>query len=90
MLTGEKASYHWLLRDKLLAYDIIAADETKLRVLKEVGKSALSLSCFWAQCGGPEEHHLRKIFAELPNTSSLEDIEALLPLMQKPAYDGAD
>ncbi len=45
-----------VMRDQLLAYDIVALDETRLQVLKELGKTAQSLSYFWAQRGGPEEH----------------------------------
>ncbi len=33
--------------------------------------------------------YLRKVFAELPKATSLEDVEALLPFEIKPAYDEA-
>jgi len=45
-----------LLRDKLLAYDVISMDETRLQVLKEAGKSAQSQSYLWVQRGGPPDH----------------------------------
>ena len=45
-----------LLRDKLLAYDIICMDETRLQVLKEPGKRAQRQSYMWVQCGGPPDH----------------------------------
>jgi transposase len=45
-----------LLRDRLLAYDIINMDETRLQVLKEAGKSAQSQSYLWVQRGGPPDH----------------------------------
>ncbi len=45
-----------LLRDKLLAYDIVAMDETRLQVLKEPGKKAQSQSYLWVQRGGPPDH----------------------------------
>ncbi len=45
-----------LLRDRLLSYDIIAMDETRLQVLKEPGKKAQSQSYLWVQRGGPPRH----------------------------------
>ena len=45
-----------LLRDRVLAYDIVAMDETRLQVLKEPGKSAQSQSYLWVQRGGPPDH----------------------------------
>lgn len=44
-----------LLRDRLLAYDIIQMDETPVQVLKEPGKSAQSKSYLWLQRGGPPD-----------------------------------
>ena len=44
-----------LLRDRLLAYDIIQMDETTVQVLKEPGKPAQSKSYLWVQRGGPPE-----------------------------------
>lgn len=44
-----------LLRDRLLAYDIIQMDETPVQVLKEPGKRAQSKSYLWVQRGGPPE-----------------------------------
>jgi hypothetical protein len=44
-----------LLRDYLLAYDIIQMDETTVQVLKEPGKSAQSKSYLWLQRGGPPD-----------------------------------
>jgi transposase len=45
-----------LLRDRLLSYDIVAMDETRLQVLKEPGKKAQSQSYLWVQRGGPPDH----------------------------------
>lgn len=45
-----------LLRDRLLAYDIVCMDETRLQVLKEPGKRAESQSYLWVQRGGPPAH----------------------------------
>jgi len=42
-----------LLRDRLLAYDIIQMGETTVQVLKEPGKAAPSKSYLWLQRGGP-------------------------------------
>jgi len=44
-----------LLRDQLLAYDIVQMDETTVQVLKEPGKTAQSKSYLWLQRGGPPE-----------------------------------
>jgi transposase len=47
-----------LMRDRLLAYDILQMDETTMQVLKEPDKSAQSKSYLWVQRGGPPEHPL--------------------------------
>ena len=44
-----------LLRDCLLAYDILQMDETPVQVLKEPGKTAQSKSYLWLQRGGPPD-----------------------------------
>ena len=44
-----------LLRDRLLAYDIVQMDETPVQVLKEPGKTAQSKSYLWLQRGGPPD-----------------------------------
>ena len=44
-----------LLRDQLLAYDILQMDETPVQVLKEPGKTAQSKSYLWLQRGGPPD-----------------------------------
>ena len=44
-----------LLRDRLLAYDILQMDETPVQVLKEPGRAAQSKSYLWLQRGGPPE-----------------------------------
>jgi len=44
-----------LLRDRLLAYDILQMDETPVQVLKEPGKTAQSKSYLWLQRGGPPD-----------------------------------
>ncbi|RLJ17594.1 hypothetical protein DJ030_13570 [bacterium endosymbiont of Escarpia laminata] len=44
-----------LLRDRLLAYDILQMDETPVQVLNEPGKTAQSKSYIWLQRGGPPD-----------------------------------
>lgn len=44
-----------LLRDRLLAYDILQMDETPVQVLQEPGKTAQSKSYLWVQRGGPPD-----------------------------------
>jgi len=44
-----------LLRDRLLAYDILQMDETPVQVLKEPGRAAQSKSYLWLQRGGPPD-----------------------------------
>ena len=43
------------LRARLLGYDIVPMDETRLQVLKEPGRSATSDSYLWVQRGGPPD-----------------------------------
>ena len=43
------------LQDRLLAYPILAMDETPVPVLKEPGKTAESQSYLWVQRGGPPD-----------------------------------
>ena len=47
-----------LMRDQLLAYDVIQMDETTVQVLKEDGKPAHSNSYMWVQKGGPSEERI--------------------------------
>ena len=42
-----------LMRDRLLDYDIVQMDETRVQVLKEAGRRAQSQSYLWVQRGGP-------------------------------------
>ena len=44
-----------LLREDLLARDLVQCDETPFQVLKEPGKPATSLSYLWAQRGGARD-----------------------------------
>ena len=44
-----------LLRDHQLAYELIQADETRIQVLKEPGRSPTSNKYMWVTLGGPPE-----------------------------------
>lgn len=44
-----------LMREHQLAWDYIQADETRIQVLKEPGRSALSDKYMWVTLGGPPE-----------------------------------
>ncbi len=44
-----------LMREHQLAYDYIQADETRIQVLKEAGRSAISDKYMWVTLGGPPE-----------------------------------
>lgn len=46
---------HNLLRDQLLAQNILHLDETPVQVLKEPGRTAQSQSYMWVQSGGPPD-----------------------------------
>jgi transposase len=47
-----------LMREEMVAGDLIGADETRFQVLKEPGKAATSLSYLWVWRGGSEDHPL--------------------------------
>lgn len=44
-----------LMRERMLAYPVLAMDETRIQVLKEPGKSSQSQSYLWVQRGGPPD-----------------------------------
>ena len=50
------------LRERLLAYDIVQMDETRIQVLKEAGRSASSNSYIWVQRGGPPDQPIVLFF----------------------------
>jgi len=47
-----------LIRERILAHEIVQMDETTVQVLKEPGKRAQSKSYLWVQRGGPPQHPL--------------------------------
>jgi len=79
-----------LLRDRLLAYDIVQMDETPVQVLNEPGKTAQSKSYLWVQRGGPPEQRVI-LFDYDPGRGAavpkrlLEDFNGYL---QTDGYDG--
>jgi transposase len=50
------------LRERLLVYDIVQMDETRIQVLKEAGRSASSNSYIWVQRGGPPAQPIALFF----------------------------
>jgi transposase len=79
-----------LLRDRLLAYDIVAMDETRLQVLKEPGKKAQSQSYLWVQRGGPP-HHPILLYDYDPSRSQrvpMRLLEGFTGYLQTDGYDG--
>jgi transposase len=47
-----------LMREQVLAHDIVQMDETTVQVLKEPGRRAQSKSYLWVQRGGPPQYPL--------------------------------
>ena len=79
-----------LMRDTLLAYDIIGMDETRVQVLKEVGKSPQSQSYLWVQRGGPPEHPII-LYDYDPSRSQdvpVRLLEGFAGYLQTDGYDG--
>ena len=79
-----------LLRDQLLAYDIIQMDETPVQVLKETGKTAESQSYLWVQRGGPPGHPII-LFDYDPSRGSAVPVRLLAGftgLLQTDGYAG--
>jgi len=79
-----------LMRDTMLAYDIVAMDETRLQVLKEPGKSPQSQSYLWVQRGGPPD---RSIILYDYDPSRSQDVpvrllEGFAGYLQSDGYEG--
>jgi transposase len=79
-----------LLRDRLLAYDILQMDETPVQVLKEPGKTAQSKSYLWLQRGGPPDQTV--VLYDYDPSHSAEVPKRLLDgfkgYLQTDGYDG--
>lgn len=79
-----------LLRDRLLAHDLIQIDETTVQVLKEPGKPATSKSYLWAQKGGPPDSPVI-LFDYDPSRSQqvpLRLLEGFRGYLQTDGYEG--
>jgi len=79
-----------LLRDRLLAYDIVQMDETRVQVLKEPGKTAQSQSYLWVQRGGPPQQPI-VLFDYDPSRSQSVPVRLLSGYqgyLQTDGYDG--
>jgi transposase len=65
-----------LLRERLLEYDYLGMDETRIQVLKEPDRMAQSQSCIWAQqCGPPDR---RVILFQYSTSKAAKVAETLL------------
>ncbi len=79
-----------LLRDRLLAYDILQMDETTVQVLNEPGKTAQSKSYLWLQRGGPP-HQPIVLYDYDPGRGQavpLRLLEGFTGTLQTDGYDG--
>ncbi|WJW74360.1 IS66 family transposase [Thiohalobacter sp. IOR34] len=79
-----------LLRDRLLAYDIVQMDETPVQVLKAPGKTARSKSYLWVQRGGPPEQRV-VLYDYDPSRSQTVPkrlLEGFTGYLQTDGYDG--
>ena len=79
-----------LLRDQLLAYDVLQMDETTVQVLKEAGRRAQSQSYLWVQRGGPPEQPVI-LFDYDPSRSQavpMSLLEGFRGYLQTDGYDG--
>ncbi len=79
-----------LLRDRVLSYDIIGMDETRLQVLKEPGRRPQSQSYLWVQRGGPPDHPI-VLYDYDPSRSQQVPIRLLddfAGYLQTDAYEG--
>ncbi len=79
-----------LLRDRLLAYDLLQMDESPVQVLKEPGKTAQSKSYLWVQRDGPPGQPV-VLFDYDPGRGAEVPIRLLAGfrgLLQTDGYDG--
>jgi len=79
-----------LLRDQLLAFDVLQMDETTVQVLKEAGRRAQSQSYLWVQRGGPPEQPII-LFDYDPSRGQavpMKLLEGFQGYLQTDGYDG--
>jgi len=79
-----------LLRDRMLAYDIIQMDETPVQVLKEPGKRAQSKSYLWLQRRGPPDQPITLYDYDLGRGAGvpLRLLDGFRGYLQTDGYDG--
>jgi len=79
-----------LMRDRLLSYDIIAMDESRYQVLKEVGKTPQSQSYIWVQRGGPPNEPIILYDYDPSRSQSvpLRLLDGFKGYLQTDAYEG--
>ena len=79
-----------LMRDRLLSYDIIAMDESRYQVLKEVGKTPQSQSYIWVQRGGPPDSPIILYDYDPSRSQSvpLRLLDGFRGYLQTDAYEG--
>jgi transposase len=79
-----------LLREMILQYDYVGADETTLQVLKELGRSNQTKSYLWVYRGG-ELHHPSLVFEYHPTRSGAHArsfLDGFKGYLQSDAYSG--
>lgn len=79
-----------LMREQMLAYDLIQMDETTVQVLKEPGRAPSATSYFWVQRGGPP-HQPILLFDYDPSRGQgvpLRLLEGFAGYLQVDGYDG--
>ncbi len=72
-----------LLRDRLLAYDIIQMDEAPVQVLKEPGKTAQSKSYLWLQRGGPPDQVEKRVRPLMPDERDQQRQQEAQPILDR-------
>ena len=79
-----------LLRDQLLAYDVLQMDETTVQVLKEAGRRAQSQSYLWVQRGGPPEQPIILFDYDPSRGQAVPQrlLEGFVGYLQTDGYDG--
>jgi len=79
-----------LMRDRLIAHDMIQMDETIVQVLNEDGKKAQSKSYLWVQRGGPPDRPVI-LFDYAPDRGAsvpVRLLEGFSGTLQTDGYDG--
>jgi len=81
-----------LLRERLVAHDLVQMDETPIQVLKEDGRSAQSTSFMWVARGGPPDEKVL-LYHYAPSRSGAvpqELLDGFTGILQTDGYAGYD